>query len=83
MAVDCSEILRKVPEKYSVVIYSVCIVTITFFPLFPKILNYPTFSVAVSNISRSYPELQFLLNSHFIKLISQQWLWDFQKKRRL
>lgn len=42
--------------------------------------NYPTFSVAVSNISRRYPELQFQLNSHFMKLISQQRLWDFQKK---
>lgn len=83
MAIDCSEILRKVLEKDSVVIYSVCIVTVTFFPLFLKIPNYPTFSVAASNISRSYAELQFQLNSHFIKLISQQWLWDFQKKRCL
>lgn len=54
-----------------------------FLSLLPRKPNHPTFSVAVSNISCCYPELQSQLNSHFVKLISQQWVWDFQKKRHL
>lgn len=53
MAVYGAEILQKVPEKDSVVSYSVYIVSVMFFYPLPKILHYPTSSLAVSNISHS------------------------------